>query len=77
MVRPYEPDKPGKALREYASEIVENAKRLARESGFSKVTGYLKQGQPARTIISFAKHHLPLTAAYLSEIEKDVPDPSG
>lgn len=57
MVRPYEPDKPDKALKEYASEIVENAKRLAKENSFAKVTGYVKQGQPARTIISFAKDH--------------------
>lgn len=57
MVRPYEPDKPDKALKEYASEIVENAKKIAREHGFEKVTGYVKQGQPARTIVSFAQDH--------------------
>lgn len=57
MVRPYEPDKPDKALKEYASEIVENAKQMARDAGFQKVTGYVKRGQPARTIIAFAKDH--------------------
>ena len=55
MVRPYEPDPPDKALNEFAQEVIANAKTLIAEAGFDKAEGFVKRGQPARTIVKFAK----------------------
>lgn len=57
MIRPYDDDPPDKALLEFATEVVEAAKDQASQSGFENITGYVKQGQPSRTIVSFAKDH--------------------
>jgi nucleotide-binding universal stress UspA family protein len=55
MVRPEQPENLDDSMREYASEVVENAKAFAAERGAKKVRGFVKSGPPARTIVGFAK----------------------
>jgi nucleotide-binding universal stress UspA family protein len=57
MVRPKEPEHPDKALSDYAKEIVAAAKKRAQERGAKDVAAFVKRGQPARTIVAFAKEH--------------------
>jgi len=57
MVRPYDTDPPDKVLLEFSTKVVENAKNRVSQTGFENITGYVKQGQPSRTIVSFAKEH--------------------
>lgn len=57
MVRPEEPELPDDALRDYAKSIVEDAKEIAKSAGVVDVRGFVKSGQPARTIVTFAKEH--------------------
>ena len=57
MVRPKEPEHPDKALSDYAKEIVAVAKKRAQERGAKDVDAFVKRGQPARTIVAFAKEH--------------------
>lgn len=57
MVRPGDPENLDDAMREYAKQVVEDGKALARETGVSQVRGFLKSGQPARTIVKFAEEH--------------------
>ena len=57
MVRPREPEHPDKALGDYAKEIVAAAKMRAQARGAKDVTAFVKRGQPARTIVAFAKEH--------------------
>lgn len=57
MVRPKEPEHPDKALSDYAKEIVAAAKKRAQERGAKDVNAFVKRGQPARTIVAFAKEH--------------------
>lgn len=55
MVRPETPENLDDAMREYATEVVENAKKRATELGSKDVRAFVKSGQPARTIVNFAK----------------------
>ena len=55
MVRPEDPESLEDSMRAYASQVVEDAKALASDSGASKVRGFIKGGPPARTIVAFAK----------------------
>ncbi len=55
MVRPDDPESLEDSMRAYASQVVEDAKTLAGNSGASKVRGFIKGGPPARTIVAFAK----------------------
>ena len=55
MVRPEEPEIPDDTLREYATQIAESAKAFAIENGSKAVRVFVKVGQPARTIVGFAK----------------------
>lgn len=55
MVRPKAPEAMDDAQREYAREIAEHAKALATEAGAKGVRAFVKNGQPARAIIAFAK----------------------
>ncbi|MBK5928120.1 universal stress protein UspA [Rhodobaculum claviforme] len=56
MVRPQ--DMPGNtdtAMREYAREVADYAKRMAIDAGATRVRAFVKAGQPARTIIRMAE----------------------
>lgn len=55
MVRPDHPERIDDSMREYATEVVENAKKAAADHGSKKVRGFVKSGPPARTIVNFAK----------------------
>ena len=57
MVRPAEPEHLDKSLSDYAKDIVSAAKKRAQERGAKEVSGFVKRGQPARTIVAFAKEH--------------------
>ncbi|ARC89350.1 universal stress protein [Rhodovulum sp. MB263] len=57
MVRKDEPGPLDDAMRGYAREVAEYAKRLAREAGAESARAFIKAGPPARTIIRFAREH--------------------
>ncbi|QIE55462.1 universal stress protein [Pikeienuella piscinae] len=57
MVRPTEPESIDDAQRRYAREIAEHAKAVATEAGAGAIRAFVKNGQPARAIIAFAKEH--------------------
>ncbi len=55
MVKPANsPENLDEAMREHAQGVVEEAKKHAAELGASEPRGFIKSGQPARTIINFA-----------------------
>ena len=53
--RPEGMDIPDKVLSEYAKEVVEHAKELAKDRGANHVRGFVKSGKPSRAIVEFAK----------------------
>lgn len=53
--RPDSMDIPDKVLSEYAKEIVNHAKEMAKEKGAVKVRGFVKAGRPSSVIVKFAK----------------------
>lgn len=53
--RPDAMDIPDKVLSEYAKEVVNHAKELAKERGAKKVRGFVKAGRPSSVIVKFAK----------------------
>ncbi len=55
MVNPERPENLDDAMREYATGIVESAKKFASEHGAGDARGFVKSGPPARTIVNFAK----------------------
>lgn len=55
MVRPEKPENLDDSMREYATGVVEDAKKCAAEHGAKQVRGFVKSGPPARTIVNFAK----------------------
>lgn len=55
MVRPEQPENLDESMREYATGVVENAKKAAADHGSKNVRGFVKSGPPARTIVNFAK----------------------
>lgn len=55
MVRPEQPENLDDSMRAYATGVVEDAKKVAVESGAKKVRGFVRNGPPARTIVGFAK----------------------
>ncbi|SEO17068.1 Nucleotide-binding universal stress protein, UspA family [Salinihabitans flavidus] len=57
MVRTQEPGSIDDAMRSHAKEVAEHGKAILTEQGAPRVRGFTKVGQPARTIISFAKQH--------------------
>jgi nucleotide-binding universal stress UspA family protein len=57
MVRPDDPENLDDAMRDYAKEVAENAKKIAAEAGADKVRAFVKGGQPARTIVKFGEEH--------------------
>lgn len=57
MLSPDRPENLDDSMQDYATEVVEHAKKYATECGSSKVRGFIKGGQPARTIVKFADEH--------------------
>jgi len=55
MVRPEAPETMDDSMRDYATEVVEHAKKAAAADGAESVRGFVKGGPPARTIVGFAK----------------------
>jgi len=55
MVNPERPENLDDSMREYATSIVEAAKKFAAEHGSGNMRGFVKSGPPARTIVNFAK----------------------
>lgn len=53
--RPDSMDIPDKVLSEYAKEIVNHAKEMAKEKGAVKVRGFVKAGRPSSVIVKFAQ----------------------
>jgi nucleotide-binding universal stress UspA family protein len=53
--RPANMDIPDKVLSEYAKEVVNHAKELAKEHGATKVRGFVKAGKPSRVIVKFGE----------------------
>lgn len=44
-------------MREYAEGVAQDGRRLATEAGVEDVRAFVKAGQPARSIVAFAKEH--------------------
>lgn len=44
-------------MRDYAREVAESGRALAREAGATNVRVFTKGGQPARGIVAFAREH--------------------
>lgn len=55
MVRTVEPGRMDDAMRDHAHKVGEHAKSVAHQAGATRVRGFIKPGQPARTIVAFAK----------------------
>lgn len=55
MVRPKDVQIPDDALREYASDVAEQAKQQAINAGAKQVRAFVKGGRPSKAIVSFAK----------------------
>ena len=55
MVRPEE--NMDDVLREYGKEVADASKKFAKSQGCTNVRAFVKSGQPARTIVKFAKEH--------------------
>ncbi|MBC7281886.1 universal stress protein [Hoeflea sp.] len=57
MVRPDDPQNLDDAMRGYAKEVAEEAKKIAAEAGASRIRAFVKGGQPARMIVKFGEEH--------------------
>jgi nucleotide-binding universal stress UspA family protein len=57
MVRPSDPENLDDSMRAYSKEIAEAAKAAALDRGATTPRAFVKNGQPARTIVAFAKEH--------------------
>lgn len=57
MVRPAQPENMDDVLRQHSKEVAEAAKKYALEQGVKSPRAFVKSGQPARTIVKFAKDH--------------------
>ena len=55
MVRPQEIDIPDEALKQYATEVVEHAKKHAQEKGAKKIRGFVRSGRPSKAIAQVAE----------------------
>lgn len=53
--RPDDMDIPDKVLSEYAKEVVNHAKDMAKEHGATNVRGFVRAGRPSKVIIKFAQ----------------------
>ena len=57
MVRASDPGNMDDIMRDHAREVAEQGKKLVLEAGVEKCRAFVKAGQPARTIVGFAKEH--------------------
>lgn len=57
MVRPSEPGNMDDIMSAHAKEVAENAKKFAVDAGAKSVRAFVRAGQPARSIVAFAKEH--------------------
>lgn len=57
MVRAVSPDRIDDTLGEFAKTQAGEAKAIALQEGADKVRAFVKNGQPARTIVKFAEQH--------------------
>lgn len=57
MVRPDDIQIPDESLSEYATGVVEHAKKHASEQGATKVRGFVRGGRPSREIVKCAKDY--------------------
>lgn len=57
MLSPKRPENLDDSMQDYATEVVEHAKKHAMEHGAKAVRGFIKGGPPARTIVKFAEDH--------------------
>lgn len=57
MVRASDPGSMDDNMREYAREVAEHGKKLLTEEGITNLRAFAKVGQPARTIVAFARQH--------------------
>lgn len=57
MVRPDEPENLDDAMRAHAKQVVDEAKQTAAAEGAANIRGFVKAGQPARSIVKFAEEH--------------------
>ena len=55
MVRPADPGNMDDTMRDHAREVADHAKRIALEAGAREVRAFIKAGQPARTIVAWAR----------------------
>lgn len=57
MVRPNDPRNLDDVMCEYATEVADNAKKIAIEAGCKDVHAFVSSGGVARTIVKFADKH--------------------
>ncbi|MCB1968813.1 MAG: universal stress protein [Geminicoccaceae bacterium] len=57
MVRPEDPGTIDDAMRDHAREVAEQGKSIATDAGSDRFRAFVKGGQPARTVVAFAKEH--------------------
>lgn len=57
MIRPKEVQIPDDALREYASEVAEQARQQALNAGAEKIRAFVKGGRPSKAIVRFASEN--------------------
>ncbi|MAZ04432.1 MAG: universal stress protein UspA [Sneathiella sp.] len=55
MVRPETPENMDDVMRDYGKEVADASKQFAKSQGCTNVRAFVKSGQPARTIVKFAK----------------------
>lgn len=55
MVRPTDPGNLDAVLRDHAQGVVDHGKKVALAAGAEHVRAFIKPGQPARTIVAWAK----------------------
>ncbi len=55
MIRAADPGNVDDAMRDHAHEVADHAKSAAQKAGADSVRGFIKPGQPARTIVAFAR----------------------
>ena len=55
MVRPKDPENLDDVMREHARDVADHAKKVAQVAGAKSVRAFIKSGQPARTIVSWAE----------------------
>ncbi|MCR9139081.1 MAG: universal stress protein [Alphaproteobacteria bacterium] len=57
MLRPEDPENLDDVMRDHCRSLAEEAKLIATQEGSQQVRGFVKSGQPARTIVKFSEEH--------------------